>query len=120
MMFVRGFVVAGLLLAMSAAVVSAEPVDSQGNRHGHGHANQQASTSGATASSRLASGLGADGSNDPNILVTRPGAGSPTAAVVCSSKPDAWAKPLNDSDWISTGADCMSTRDAGQYRYDGK
>jgi hypothetical protein len=28
------------------------------------------------------------------------------AAVVCSSKPDAWAKPLNDSDWISTAADC--------------
>ena len=117
-MFVRGFVAAGLLLAVSAAVVSAEPANSQG--HGHGHAGQHASSSGMTASSPLASGLAGAGSNDPNVVVTRPGAGSSTAAVVCSSKPDGWAKPLNNSDWISTGADCAATRDAGQYRYDSK
>jgi len=115
-MFIRGFVAAGLLMAMSAAAVSAEPADSQG--HGHGHAQQHASSSGATVSSRVASGLAAGGSNDPNVMVIRPGAGSATAAIVCSSKPDAWAKPLNDSDWISTAADCTATRDAGQYRYD--
>jgi hypothetical protein len=115
-MLMRSLVAAGLLLAMSASGVAAEPGKGQGN--GNGHGKQQAASSSSSVSSQFVSGSAADGTTDPNVVVLRPGATGTTAAVVCSNEPDAWAKALKNSDWISLTADCTTALEAGNFRYD--
>lgn len=63
----------------------------------------------------LASGQAEPGAGDPRVTVSGPGIGDSQAAVVCVSRPAAWAEPLAGSAWVSVAADCAGP--AGEYRY---
>jgi hypothetical protein len=110
-MLVRGLLAAGLLLAVSASGVAAEPGKGRGNARGHDKQQASNSNSNSDLLTQLSSG-------QATVVVTLPGASATSATVECTSVPSGWANELNDSDWISPIASCTSDQAAGQYRYD--
>jgi hypothetical protein len=65
----------------------------------------------------LSSGRAAPRQLDPTVTAIPPG-GTSQAALVCANAPDAWARPLAGSRWISVQADCeWFLAPAGTYQY---
>ncbi len=98
-----------LLLAIVPSVALADPGNGNG-RWSHEDAD------GSSVSIDLASGLAALGQVDPNVTVL-PAGGTSQSAVVCSARPGSWAAPLQDTNWISTLADCNASLSAIDYTY---
>jgi hypothetical protein len=116
-MFLRSITLAVLALTLLAPAAAAD--QGHGRGRGRGDEDARATVSSANAVSiDLASGRAAAGAVDPNVVVTLPGAGTASAAVVCSSQPASWAAALDGTAWISPMATCTNAQATGQYRYD--
>jgi hypothetical protein len=61
-------------------------------------------------SATLASGATVVSASGPGITGTQ-------AAVVCATRPDAWAAPIAGSSWLGTRSDCLAGVPAGDYTY---